>query len=164
MAASSGQRGDADGRARVLALLAEDGDHHVGSAVHHLRAVEEARRRVHEAAEPHHPRHLVEIADGGLDLGEQIDRTGARRFLPVLDGDPGAQLALGDKLAVVEADLAGHHEQIAGAHEGDVVGDRSGRRREHNTELAQFFLNVSGHSHPPGCWFGLQTSQHNTAE
>ena len=37
------QRRDADGGARVPALVAERRDHQVGGAVHHLGAVEESR-------------------------------------------------------------------------------------------------------------------------
>ena len=101
----------------MLALVAERRDHQVGGAVHHLRTVDETRRRIHEAAEPHDAHDLVEVAERGLDLGEKIDRAGARRLLAVLDGDAAAELALGDELAAVEANLAGYHEQIAGAHE-----------------------------------------------
>ena len=68
------QGGDADGGAGVAALVAEGRDHQVGRAVEHLRSVEEVGRRIDEAAEPHHAHHLVEIADGGLHLGEDVDR------------------------------------------------------------------------------------------
>ena len=44
--------------------------------------------------------------------------------LALFDRDAGAELALGDQLALrVEADLPGHEQQIAGADEADVVGD-----------------------------------------
>ena len=61
-----------------------------------------------------HALDLVEIAERGFDLRQQIDGASARRLLAVLDRDAGAELALGDELAVgTEADLAGDHEQIA---------------------------------------------------
>ena len=76
------QRRDADRRARVLALVAEDGDHQVGSAVHHLRAVEEARRGIDEAAEPHHPRDLVEIAEAALTWASRLIAQARAAFWP----------------------------------------------------------------------------------
>src|ERR1700674_2553407 len=107
------QRGNADRRARVLAVVAEYRDHQIGGAVHHFRAVDETGDRIDEGAEPHHPRHLVEIAERGLDLGDQADGAGARRLLAVLDRDAGAELSLGDELAVtVEANLAGDREHV----------------------------------------------------
>ena len=77
----------------------------IGGAVHHLGAVKEGRRGIDEAAEPHDAHDLVEIAERGLDLGQQVDRAGARGLLAVLDRDVVAELALGDELAVgAEAD------------------------------------------------------------
>ena len=56
---------------------------------------------------------LVEIAERGLELRQQVDRAGARRLLAVLDRDAAAELALGDQLAVgVEAELAGDHHEL----------------------------------------------------
>src|ERR1700680_51014 len=81
------QRGGAHGGAGVAALVAEHFDHQVGGAVHHLWAVAETRRRIDETAEADHPRHLVELSERALELRQQIDYTGARRFLPVLDGN-----------------------------------------------------------------------------
>src|SRR3954447_25373911 len=48
------QRGDADSGAGVAPLVAEHLHHQVGGAVQHLRSVDEIRRRIDEAAEPHH--------------------------------------------------------------------------------------------------------------
>src|SRR5262249_47015489 len=62
------QRGDADGGAGMPALVAEHLHHQIGGAVQHFRSVDEIRRRIDEAAEPHHAYHLVEIAERGLDL------------------------------------------------------------------------------------------------
>ena len=109
----------------MLAGLAERRHHQVGGAVHRVRAVEEAGRRIDEAAEADHAHDPVEIAERGLDLRQQIDRAGARRLLPVLDGDAAAEPAFGGEFAVaVEAKLAGHDEHVAAAHEADVIGDR----------------------------------------
>jgi len=85
----------------VFALVAKDSDHQIGRAVHYLGAIGEGRRGIDEAAEPHHAHDFVEIAERGLDLREEIDGTGARRLLPVVDGNAAAELTFGDKLAVV---------------------------------------------------------------
>src|SRR2546429_1776441 len=74
-----GQRGDADGGAGMAALVAEGCDHQVGSAVQHLRPIEEVGCGIDKTAEPHHAHDLVEVAEGGLDLREQIDRAALRR-------------------------------------------------------------------------------------
>src|SRR3954454_9390569 len=95
------QRGHADRGAGMAALVAEGCNHQVGGAVQHLRPIEEIGRGVDEAAEPHHANHLVEVAERGLDLREQVDPAGPRGGVALLDGDAGAELALGDELALV---------------------------------------------------------------
>ncbi len=118
------QRRDANGGAGVAAFVAEHFDHQIGGAVHDLGPVGEAGRRIDEAAEPHHADHFVEVADLGLDLGQQVDRAGARRLLAVLERDAGAELALGFQLALgAETELARYHQDIAGAYAGDIIGD-----------------------------------------
>src|SRR5262249_17440866 len=102
----SRQHGDADGRSRVPALVAERRDHEVGGAVHHLGTVEKAGIGIDEAAQADHLLDLVEIAERPLDLGQHVDRPGAPRFLAVLEGYAIAELTLGDELAArIEADL-----------------------------------------------------------
>ena len=64
--------------------------------------------------EPDHADHLVEIAERCLDLGQQVDATTLCCGVALFDGDPSAQLALGDQLALrVGAHLAGDEQQIA---------------------------------------------------
>src|SRR5260370_4925911 len=74
-----GKRRDADGGAGVAALVAERRHHQVGGPVQNLRAVEKIGSGIDKTAEPDHAHHLVEIAELGLDLRQQIDRTTARR-------------------------------------------------------------------------------------
>src|SRR4051812_20857507 len=110
------QRGDADGGAGMAAPVAESRDHEVGGAVEDLRSVHEIRRRVDEAAEAHHAHDLVEVAERRLDLGEQVDGAAAGGRRTILERDAGAELALGDQLAVRgETNLTGDEQQIAGA-------------------------------------------------
>src|SRR4051812_16716374 len=68
-----GQRGDADRGAGMPALVAERRDHQVGGAVEYLGAVEEVGGGIDEPAEADDTDHLVEIAERGLDLRQQID-------------------------------------------------------------------------------------------
>src|SRR5664279_4547318 len=49
-----GKGSDADGGAGMAALVAEGGNHQVGSAVQHLRPIEKVRRGIDETAEPDH--------------------------------------------------------------------------------------------------------------
>ena len=105
-----------------------------------------SRRGIDEAAEPDHAGDLVEIAERRLELCQQIDRAGARGGLAVLDRHVVAELAGGDQLAfVVEAELARDHQEIAGAHERHVIGDRRGRRRQCDAEIGEFLFNGSRH-------------------
>ena len=86
---------------------------------------------------------LSRSPSAALSLGQQIDRAGARRLLSVLDRDAAAELALGDQLAVgAEAKLAGDHQQIAGAHERHIVGDRRWPGVGSDPESASFFSTV----------------------
>ncbi len=145
-AASSGSTETPIVDARVAALVGECRHHHVGGAVHDLGAVEKGRHRTDEAAQPHDTADLVEIAERRLDLRQHIDGAGARGLLAVLDRDIGAELALGDELALgVEAELSGYDEQVAGPHKADIVGQRGGGRRQHNSEIGQLLLDDTCH-------------------
>src|SRR3954465_8161347 len=109
-----GKRRDADGGAGRPAFVAEGGDHQAGGAIEPLGSVKEIWRGIDEAAEPDDADNLVEIAEGRLDLGQQVDAAALRRRVTLFDGDAGTQLALGDQLAFrVGADLSGHEQQVA---------------------------------------------------
>src|SRR5581483_8684496 len=140
------QRGDTDGGAGVPALVAEHLHHQIGGAIQHLRSVDEVRRRIDEAAEPHHAHHLVEIAERGLDLRQQVDRAAARRGGALLDGDARAELALGDQLARgVEANLAGHEQQISSADKADIVRNGSRGLVQRDAQRSQFLFDRARH-------------------
>src|SRR3954468_8841901 len=94
-----GQGGHADGGAGMAALVAERGDHQVGSAVQHFRPVEEIGRGIDEATEPDHAGDLVEIAERRLYLRQQVDAATLCRGVALLDGHASAELALGDQPA-----------------------------------------------------------------
>src|SRR3569833_1353508 len=130
----------------MAALVAEHLDHQVGGAVHDFRAVQKIRRGIDEAAEPDHPHLVVEIADGGLDLNQQVDRTSPRRRLALLDADARAELAPCYQLPVgIVADLAGDGEDIAGPHERYVIGDRGEGRMKRDSETREFPFDFSCH-------------------
>ena len=70
--------------------------------------------------------------------------------LPCFDGDAGAQLALGDQLAFgVDANLAGHEQQIAGADEADVIRHRARRLMQHDALCRKFLLDRTRHVSSP---------------
>src|SRR6202041_2735812 len=57
-----------------------------------------------------------------------VDGATARRGIALLDGNGSAKFALCDQLAVrCDANLARHKQQIAGAHETDVIRYRAWR-------------------------------------
>src|SRR5215204_4324888 len=144
------EHGDADRGTGVASLVGKGGDHEVGGSVHDFGSVKEIGRGIDEAAEPDHAHQFVEIAERGLDLSEEIDGTGARRPLAVLDRHAGAELALGDQLSLnVETELAGYDEQVSGAHEADVVGNRRGRRRQNNAKIGELAFHHFGHAALP---------------
>src|SRR5438034_8321222 len=121
-----GKGGDADGGAGMAALVAECRDHQVGRAVQHLRSIKKVWRGIDETAEPHYADHLVEVAERGLDLRQEVDGATARRGVALLHGDAGAELSLGDQLAFgIDANLTGDEQQVAGAHETDVIRHRA---------------------------------------
>src|SRR5712692_8272846 len=141
-----GQRGDADRSAGVAALVAESQHHQVGGAVQHLWPVEEIRRGIDEAAEPDHPDHLVEVAERGLDLCQQVDGATARRGVALLHGDAGAKLALGDQLAFrVETNLPRNEQQISGAYKTDVIRDRACGLMQDHALCRKFLLDRTRH-------------------
>src|SRR5271168_3438004 len=103
----------------MAALVAEGCDHQVGGAVENLWPIQKVRRGIDKTAEANHPRHLVEVAEGGFHLRQKVDGAAARGRGTLLNHHAGAKLALGDQLAVrAEANLAGYKQQIPAAHEG----------------------------------------------
>ena len=139
--------------AAPLNLVAEGLNHQVGSAVQDLGTVEEIGRRVDEATEPDHAHHLVEIAERGLDLRQKVDAAAARRGVALLDGDAGAELALGDQFALrVETNLTRHEKQISGADETDIVRHRACGFVQDNALCRKFLLDRTRHGSSPFEW------------
>ena len=140
------QGGDANGRACVPTFVAEGGDHEIGGAIHDFRTIDEFRIGIDEAAEANDAGDLVEIAKRGLELGQQINRAGARRLLSILDGDAASELAFCNKLAIgIEANLSGDDQQISGPHKADIIGYRRRRRGQGDSEIVKFLFHISGH-------------------
>src|SRR5262245_30275109 len=144
------QRGDADGGAGMAALVAEDCDHQVGGAVQHFRSVEEIGCGIDKAAEPDHACDLVEIAECGLHLRQQIHSATFCRRIALLDGHAGAELALCDQSAIgANANLARYEQQISGAHERHVIGDGASRFGQRDAFRRQFLLDRTRHVPSP---------------
>ena len=93
-AASNGRLGTPTAARACRPGLAQHGDHQVRGTVDHLGVVGEIRRAGDEAAEPQAGGDPIEIAAGGLDLGQDVDRAQPGRGLAVLEADAAAELAL----------------------------------------------------------------------
>ena len=73
-----------------------------------------------------------------------------RRGVALFDGDAGAELALGDQLAFgIDADLAGDEQQVAGAHEADIVRHRGARLVQHDALRRQLLFDRTRHVSSP---------------
>jgi hypothetical protein len=67
----------------------------------------------------------------------------------LLDGDACTELALGDQFTLRRVtDLAGDEQQVSGAHETNVVGDRRVGLMQCNAQLVQLLLDRSRHGFP----------------
>ncbi len=86
------------------------------------------------------PLDLVEVADGGVQRAEQVDRDGARRLLAGGGVDVAAELADPD-LAVALGDVARDVDELAGADEGNVGAGRDGERRQGDIEIGETVVN-----------------------
>ena len=90
---------------------------------------------------------LSRSPSAALSCASRLTAQALRRLGAVLDRDAAAELALGDQLALgVEAELAGNDQQLAGAHERHVVGDRRGRGRQFDPEVRKLLFNRAGHA------------------
>jgi hypothetical protein len=132
------QARDPDGRPAMLAVLAEDVEHQLGSTVDDERNSSEVRMAIDEAAKPDAVVDDVEVGIAGLmKRGKQIEAADARGrpagFHVVLD----AELADEADLAVPFADLAGKEDHIAGTAPGPKSGDRRRHLRKLDAKLAQ---------------------------
>src|ERR1700729_2098169 len=85
---------DANRRSGMTALIAEQLGDEIRRAVHRLGQGVEARLDAKEAAEPHDPPHLVEIAERRMRLGEDVDDAEPRRLARGLDFGISRELAL----------------------------------------------------------------------
>src|ERR1700682_1499388 len=70
---------DAEGRARMLAALAENVGEQLGCAVGHEMLLGEVERRVDEAHHLDDACHAVQVADVRVQRRDEVDRDGARR-------------------------------------------------------------------------------------
>src|SRR6516165_5224144 len=103
----TGQHGDAHGRARVPSFISEHIYHEIGCPVHHFRTLKKGGVRIDEAAQTNDTRYPIKIANRGFDLGEHVDRAGARRFLAIVHRNSGPKLTFGNRLAAcIKTDLS----------------------------------------------------------
>src|SRR5437868_3041840 len=87
------QRRDTDRRPRMPAAIAEDLYQQVRGAVDDLVRLAEIGCRIDEAGELDDPRQAIEIADRGLQDGDEVDRRDAGAVTALLDGEGCTDLA-----------------------------------------------------------------------
>src|SRR5689334_10492387 len=135
-----------DRAASVPALIPESLDHEVGRAVHHVGAVGKSGCRIDETTQSYDARDIVEVAERVLELRQQVDRTGARGLLSILDRDARAQLSFCDQSAVgAKAKLPRDYERISTADEWDIVGDRACRCRQRDPQGGELLFDRTRH-------------------
>src|SRR5215208_6761621 len=139
------QGAGANGRARMLALVAQHLDDEIGGTVDYLGLIGELRNSVDEAQNLHAALHAIEIACARiLQLGENVDGADARRLCCFLGAEILADLSLILEFSVFQGHLAGSEDEIARAHPTDIVGDRRGRLWQFNSELLEAGIDL-GH-------------------
>src|SRR5260370_246813 len=142
------ERRNTHGGTGMPTSFAEHCHHEVRRAVQHLRAVKEIRRRINEAAEPHHADHLVEIAERRFDLCQQVDRTSAGGGLTLLDRDLRAELARSNQGAISQANLSGYEQEAPAAHEAHIIGNGRRRNRQLDPQFLKLLVEGSRHRAP----------------
>src|ERR1700728_2334770 len=85
---------DANRGSSMTALIAKQFGDEIGRAVHRLGQGVEPRLDAKEAAEPHDPPHLVEIAERSMRPGEHVDDAESRRLARGVDFGLSRELAL----------------------------------------------------------------------
>src|SRR5690606_26062088 len=106
-----------DGDPGVLAALAQHLDHQVRTAVYHLGMIGEVGRRVDVAAELYAAADPLEVsAEGGPELGEDVDAAQPGRLLRIVDRDISPGLAPAFDAVRPDRQLAGYEHQIAGGY------------------------------------------------
>ena len=147
-----GQGGGADGKAGVLAVVAENFDDDIAGAVDDLGLVGEFRRAIDEAAEFDETDNPVEIAfQRRARLGDDVERHNPGAGLTVFQGYRIAQRAIVMHLAIHERSLAGNPQQIAGAHIRGVAAHGVHGLRQGDAEFGKAGVDSSGHLDHAGC-------------
>lgn len=141
---AEGKRAGAERGAGVAAFIAEDSNEQIRATVDHLRMFGEIFRRVDETADADDAAHLGQLAEFALERGEQGDGglAGGLRAGGLIES--AADFAGDDVARGVARDVASEEEQFAGAHDGDVVGDRGFGGRERDAEPGERFLGRGG--------------------
>ena len=132
------ETGGADRRAGVL--LAEDSVEQLGRAVDHPWLAFEAGRRVDVAGQSDEALDAVQLAKLGLQRREHVERAQPSRVVARRLGQLVADPALEHRPAVgVQRAVAGDEHEVAGAHDGGVVGRWRDTRWELDPELGESF-------------------------
>src|SRR5215208_7052139 len=139
------QRASANGRARMLALVAQHLNDEIGGTVDDLGLIGKLRYSVDEAQNLHAALHAIEIARACiLQLGENVDGADARGLCRFLGAEILADLSLIFEFSVFQRHLAGGEDEIARAHPTDIIGDGRCRLGQFNSELLEAGIDL-GH-------------------
>jgi hypothetical protein len=147
------QHGDAHGRARVHARLAEHLVQQRARAVDDAGLASEGRVARHEPDDLDDPDHAVQVPDERGDGRDGVQRRRAGEALRRLRGHlagAGADLAADRQLARHERQLAGRVDVVARPDGRDVGGDGRGDLGQRDAELREPRDDGAGHFSPVG--------------
>jgi hypothetical protein len=135
---------DAERGAGVTAAVAEEGDEQIGAAVHDLGLILKVIGAVHEAADAHDALHFGEVADLGLERGEQGERGLFGGVDGVLLGGVAADFAGDDLAGDVAWKVAREKDQVTAPHGGHVVRHGCVGRGQGEAEFFESALGRAG--------------------
>ena len=138
-AGAEGDLGYAEGTAGVFTAVTKNLNEELGSPVGHEMLFSELRGAVDQHEEFYDARNLVEVPDGRVHGGEELDGDSTRGFLTFGGGEACAELA-DPGFSVLFRDVARDEEQVASLHRGDKCGNGRCDLRQGDAERAKRFI------------------------
>ena len=120
----------------MFATLTECGHEKIGGTVRNQMLLDKISGRSDENGDLDQPTNLLEVAKRGLGLCQYVDRAVFCRFLAGCCVDVAAEQAGGLELAVLERQLPGGEQQIAGLALGHVVSGWCRRDGKRHAQIA----------------------------
>ena len=127
----------------MTAAVAKQGDEQVGRTVDHFGLVGEIGRAVDKAQQLDHFADFVQIPQLLLQGLQDIEHDLFGRIITLLNVQVFTELALDERHAAILEDagpVAGDKQEVAGAHQGQVVGHRGGDGRQGQPEFFEFLF------------------------